>query len=158
IDPRHEAILSLEHDSGRGGPPGKARTSLLVHGTWARNESWWQPGGSFHNYLFTQVLSDLYAAPDRFDWSGGYSDAARSIAANDLRQWLSSHGAIDPLVMGHSHGANVVMLATQLGVNMREAVLLSCPVHWPKYTPNFANVAKVVSIRVHLDLVILVDG
>lgn len=158
IDPRHEAILRLERASGRGATPAETRTSLLVHGTWARTQSWWQPGGSFHSYLLPQVLPDLYAASDRFDWSGGYSDAARALAASDLRQWLSSHAAVNPLVMGHSHGANVVLLATQLGVSMREAVLLSCPVHWPKYTPNFPIVPNVVSIRVHMDLVILADG
>jgi hypothetical protein len=51
-------------------------TSLLVHGTWARNDSWWQPGGSLHAYLLPTILPDLYAGADRFDWSGGYSDAA----------------------------------------------------------------------------------
>ena len=30
--------------------------------------------------------------------------------------------------------------------------------HWPKYAPDFNHTQKVVSIRVHLDLVILADG
>ncbi len=50
------------------------------------------------------------------------------------------------------------MLASQAGLNIGELVLLSCPVHIPKYLPNFTRVTKVVSIRVHLDLVILADG
>ena len=37
-------------------------------------------------------------------------------------------------------------------------MLLSCPVHWPQYTPEFALVNRVISIHVHLDLVILADG
>jgi hypothetical protein len=50
------------------------------------------------------------------------------------------------------------MLAShQPGLNMGELVLLSCPVHVDKYMPNFTSVRKVVSIRVHLDLVILAD-
>ena len=57
--------------------------------------------------------------------------------------------------MGHSHGANVIFLATQLGVTMREAVLLSCPVHLAQYD-EICTRRKVVSIRVHLDLVRLV--
>jgi pimeloyl-ACP methyl ester carboxylesterase len=136
----------------------KTHTSLLVHGTWARNDSWWQPGGSLHAYLLPVILPDLYAGADRFDWSGGYSDAARLIGANDLQLWLTNRSVINPLLMGHSHGASVVLLASQLGVGMREAVLLSCPVHWTKYSPNFSIVTKVVSVRVHLDLVILADG
>jgi hypothetical protein len=36
-------------------------------------------------------------------------------------------------------------------------VLLSCPVHFPKYAPDFSKIQKIVSIRVRLDLVILAD-
>ncbi|HEX7895485.1 MAG TPA: hypothetical protein VF447_14905, partial [Terriglobales bacterium] len=36
-------------------------------------------------------------------------------------------------------------------------VLLSCPVHWPKYMPDFDITQKAVSVRVHMDLVILAD-
>ena len=40
-----------------------------------------------------------------------------------------------------------------------EPAQLPCniPVHWPKYAPDFNLVGKVVSVRVHLDLVILAD-
>ena len=108
--------------------------------------------------MLTNVLPDLYAGADRFDWSGGYSDAARLIAASDFQAWATTHNVTDPLIIGHSHGANVTFLATQLGVAMREGILLSCPVRWPQYVPDFAQVGKFVSVRVHLDLVILVDG
>lgn len=158
VRPEHSAIRRLASKSRRGTGRTRAHTSLLVHGTFARNDAWWQPGGDFHNYLLANVLPDLYAGADRFDWSGSYSDAARLIAASDLRTWISDHNVADPLIMGHSHGANVILLATQLGVAMREAVLLSCPVHWPQYAPDFSRVGKLVSVRVHLDLVILVDG
>ncbi len=49
------------------------------------------------------------------------------------------------------------MLASQAGLDIKELVLLSCPVHVPKYQPDFSRIKKVVSIRVHLDLVILAD-
>lgn len=49
------------------------------------------------------------------------------------------------------------MLASQAGLDIGELVLLSCPVH-PQYAPDFSHVGKAVSIRVHLDLVILADG
>jgi hypothetical protein len=158
VYPEHSALRRLAPRTRQRPEKRDAHTSLLIHGTFAKNDTWWQPGGDFHTYLLQNVLPDLYAGSDRFDWSGGYSDAARLIAASDLRQWIGAHGVSDPLVMGHSHGANVVFLTTQLGVTMREAVLLSCPVHWAKYAPDFSRVARVVSIRVHLDLVILVDG
>ncbi len=54
--------------------------------------------------------------------------------------------------------AACAMLANQAGTDVGRMALLSCPVHWPKYTPDFSHTQKVVSIRVHLDLVILADG
>jgi len=158
VYPEHSALRRLAPQSGRGTRRTRAHTSLLVHGTWARADVWWQPGGDFHSYLLASVLPDLYAGADRYDWSGGYSDAARLIAANELQKWINDHSVAGPLIVGHSHGANVILLATQLGVTTREAVLLSCPVHWPVYAPDFSRIGKVVSIRVHLDLVILADG
>ena len=49
------------------------------------------------------------------------------------------------------------MQATKFGLQAGKVVLLSCPVHVHKYLPDFAQVLSVVSIRVHLDLVILAD-
>jgi len=134
-----------------------SHSALLVHGTFARSHEWWQPGGSFHSYLKNSVRPDLYAAGDRFEWSGGYSDAARDLGARDLRTWVESRNLQGLDLFGHSHGANVIMQATKFGLRAGELVLLSCPVHVPKYLPDFARTTKVVSIRVHLDLVILAD-
>ena len=134
-----------------------SHSALLVHGTFARNDEWWQPGGSFHSYLKNNVRPDLYAAADRFEWSGGYSDAARDLGARDLRTWVEDRNLQGLDLFGHSHGANVIMQAAKFGLSAGELVLLSCPVHVPKYLPDFARTTKVVSIRVHLDLVILAD-
>ena len=49
------------------------------------------------------------------------------------------------------------MLATHAGTRVGKLVMLSCPVHWPKYAPDFTRVTTIVSTRVHLDLVILAD-
>jgi hypothetical protein len=163
--PDHAQLLRLTQKAGGAAGGAASHTTLLVHGTWARNASWWQSGGDFHSYL-TPVLPALprvppwsppYAASDRFEWSGGYSDAARALAASDLVAWANSHGAQGMDLMGHSHGANVAMLATHSGLQARELVLLSCPVHVDKYMPDFSQVSQVVSIRVRLDLVILAD-
>ena len=134
-----------------------SHSALLVHGTFARNDEWWQPGGGFNSYLKNNVRPDLYAAADRFEWSGGYSDAARDLGARDLRTWVEDRNLQGLDLFGHSHGANVIMQAAKFGLSAGELVLLSCPVHVPKYLPDFARTTKVVSIRVHLDLVILAD-
>lgn len=158
-DPRHKGLDPLLLPSKRRRPERKpSRTSMLVHGTWARQNDWWMPGGDFHTYIKGVVWPDLYSAPDRYEWSGGYSNGARSLAATELEAWIAVHHLDGMSLMTHSHGGNIAMLASWAGVHFDKLVLLSCPVHPETYSLNFANVGRVVSIRVKLDLVLLADG
>ena len=158
LDPGHPRLLELTQFPPTEADDTPAHTSLLIHGTFARNSEWWQPGGDFHTYLLNNVRPDLYSEADRFDWSGGYSDQARALAADQLHRWITSKGLPQPTLFSHSHGGSVAMLAShQPGLNIGELVLLSCPVHVDKYMPDFNRVQQVVSIRVRLDLVILAD-
>lgn len=159
VDPRNPALEKLLASKKRRSRRRPSRTSTIVHGTWARTSPWWQPpAGDFWKYLHDNVDAQLYAAADRFEWSGGYSDGARALAGNDLYAWVEQHDLDGLDLFTHSHGGSVAMLANQAGTTLGRLVLLSCPVHWPKYTPDFTRVGTVVSIRVHLDLVILADG
>ena len=158
VDPGNPALEKLLASKTRPSGRRPSRTSMIVHGTWARSSSWWQPPtGDFWTYLHDNVDPNLYGAPDRFEWSGGYSDAARALGGHDLQAWVQQHnlGGLD--LFTHSHGGSVAMLANQSGTRVGRLVLLSCPVHWPKYAPDFTAVGTVVSVRVHLDLVILAD-
>jgi hypothetical protein len=157
VAPEHSRLRQMTKPGGPrpGGEP--SHTAMLVHGTFARTHEWWQPGGSFHGYLKNGARPDLYDASDRFDWSGGYSDAARDIGAHDLREWVEQRALEGLDLFGHSHGANVTMQATKFGLNAGKLFLLSCPVHVHKYMPDFSRTTGIVSIRVHLDLVILAD-
>jgi hypothetical protein len=157
VAPEHPRLRALIRSSPTKTSKKPSHTSLLVHGTFARTSSWWQPGGDFHNYVLNNVRPDLYSAADRFEWSGGYSDAARALSATELRDWVDAHGLSGLDTFGHSHGANVAMLATQNGLTAGTLVLMSCPVHVPKYIADFTRVTRVVSVHVHLDLVILAD-
>jgi hypothetical protein len=156
ISPRHPSLGRLYAASASPGQGEPSRTSLLVHGTFARSYTWWMPGGDFHQYLLG-IRPDLYGAPDRFDWSGRYSEAARAEAAVELLDWIAARDLDGLSLFTHSHGGSVAMLATQGALTVGELVLLSCPVH-PEYAPNFANVSRTVSVRVKWDLVILADG
>ncbi len=158
IAPEHRALVKITKSKATASGSKSSHTSLLIHGTWARHSAWWQPNGDFHSYLLTQVRPDLYKDPDRFEWSGGWSDNARALGAVDLRTWIDSHGLNGLDLFTHSHGGSIAMLASQGGLGIGKLVLLSCPVHIPKYMPDFTRVTRVVSIRVHLDLVILADG
>ena len=132
-----------------------SQTSLLVHGTFARNSSWWQPGGDFHSYLLQNVRKDLYGGQDVFSWSGLYNHMARNRGALNLAAWATTRrmNGLDHL-FAHSHGGSVAMLGTQHGLDIEKLILLSCPVH-DNYLPDFNRVRKVISIRVRLDLIIL---
>ena len=156
--PGHPALAEAAVGPGATGGGPAASASMLVHGTWARTQAWWQPGGDFHSCVRAGVWTDLYSAADRFDWSGAYSDVARSLAAQDLAGWVAAHGTKGIRLMGHSHGANVAMLATHSSPDIGKLVLLSCPAHESKYLPHPGHAAGVVSIRVKMDLVILADG
>jgi pimeloyl-ACP methyl ester carboxylesterase len=157
VAPEHPRLrqMTKRGPSHSGGE--SSHTAMFVHGTFARNHEWWQPGGSFHTYLKNSVRPDVYSEDDRFDWSGGYSDAARDIGADELRAWINQHNLAGLDLFGHSHGANVTMEATRFGLQAGKLILLSCPVHVHKYIPDFTQTLGVVSIRVHLDLVILAD-
>jgi hypothetical protein len=157
LAPESPRLLELSKKTRQETLGPSAHTSLLVHGTFAANEQWWKPGGNFHSYLLNGIRPDLYANPDAFSWSGIYSDAARAIAATDLRDWLNAHSVQSPYLLTHSHGGSVAILATQNGLSTGPLVLLSCPVH-STYRPDFSMTGPIVSIRVNLDLVILVDG
>jgi hypothetical protein len=158
-DPKNPALAKVLRARTKVSRRRPSRTSTIVHGTWASGESWWQPpNGDFWKYAEGNVDQSLYGAQDRFSWSGGYSDTARALAGTELHDWVQQRDLDGLDLFTHSHGGSVAMLANQAGTDVGRLVLLSCPVHWPKYTPDFNHVQKVVSIRVHLDLVILADG
>lgn len=138
------------------------KIGLIVHGSrfaWAgeKPEKWWRPGGDFHNYIKDNFLPNLYSRSDHFFWSGGWNDIAREMAANDLSFWVQNRNFQGLDILAHSHGGNVVLRATQLGLEIDRLTLMSCPVHWSHYQPNFSNVKAVTSYQINLDLVILAD-
>lgn len=159
VDARHPMLARLIEPRRRRSTRRRSRTSLLVHGTWARTAAWWQPpNGDFWQYVHATVDPNLYGAQDRFDWSGGYSVAARALGGARLGTWVQQHNLAGLDLFAHSHGGSVSMVASHAGTQVGRMILLSCPVHWPQYTPAFNRVNRVISIRVHLDLVILADG
>lgn len=156
--PAHPALRPLQRGKTARRERKPRETLMLVHGTWASDQAWYHAGGDFHTFI-KGLRPDLYSLPDYFQWSGGWNDSARDAGAVSLRQWVQSRNEQGLDLMGHSHGANVILKATMLGLTIGKAVLLSCPVHVDKYFPNFANLTTPVqSVRVHLDLVILADG
>ena len=133
--------------------------TVLIHGTFAKNQPWYKPGGDFHSYIQNNVYNDLYGANDYFFWSGRYSDPARQAAARKLVTWCAEHPTSHLRLIAHSHGANVVNLATRLGLETCTLIHLSPPVH-NQYLPDATGIssARFFTIRPRIDLVVFIDG
>lgn len=157
IAPEHDRLREMTRSPERASGAAASHTSILIHGTFARDYSWWKPGGDFHSYVLSEVRDDLYSGEDRYAWTGGYSDNARNIAGTDLIDWITGHDFLGLDLLTHSHGGSVAMIANNMAIHFGKLILLSCPVHVDKYLPNFSHVKKVVSLHVHLDLVLLAD-
>lgn len=147
ISPDHARLRSLMKARPARSDRERSRTSLMVHGTFAKNGAWWQPGGDFHEFIRSTVRPDLFSAADRFDWSGGYSDAARALAATELGNWVHARGLVGLDILAHSHGANVAMLASQSGLTVGTLVLLSpaaAPGAWRRRVLSFSIPLRVL--------------
>jgi hypothetical protein len=156
VDPQH-AVLSrlVGHPSPLTGTDRPSHTAVLTHGTFASRARWWQPRGDFYDYL-GGLVPPLKLHDPSFRWSGAYSDEARQLAAQQMVDWMADQNLQQPDVFAHSHGGTVANLATRRGLQLDRLVLLSWPVH-DQWFPEFANVQRIIDIRVRLDLVILAD-
>jgi hypothetical protein len=132
---------------------------MLIHGTnFPPSRPVWSVPGT--GPLFQHIAGfrkDIYAQGDYYRWEGGYSAYAREVAAYNLDDWVQRRNLAGIDAVAHSHGCNVVMAATQRGIDFNKVVFLSCPVRWQEYQPRAGSIAKSQSIRVRLDLVILAD-
>lgn len=86
---------------------------IVVHGTWAANMSWCKPGGDFFSELKAGALP-LDASVASFTWSGKLDNKSRAQAGKDLAQFIKSYPPTTAIhIVGHSHGANVGIIASQ---------------------------------------------
>lgn len=154
---RDETPVSGGHGASRGdreqtsgGESGTAMI-IIIHGTWARSESWWRNGGGFWNHV-KSLRSDLYGGSDAFFWSGGNSDTARRTGADDLYKWAQARPVENLDIIAHSHGGNVSLLAAEFGLKIRKLILLGTPIR-TEYLPRLANVKKIENVFSTGDLI-----
>lgn len=93
---------------------------FTVHGTFAKSSTWYRQGGDFFKEL-ERWAKDSGCQLDIVpcSWSGGLAPGKRLEGAAELAKLIAAHSCgLDPdtkkIVVGHSHGANVAFLATQL--------------------------------------------
>lgn len=136
--------------------------TVIVHGTWASSETWWQPNGDFWRFVDNVYKSkhrgnQLYAGQYPYRWSGADHHNARVQAAKEFRDWLqrNPHNHLD--VIAHSHGGNVCFLATRLGVKIRKLVTLGTPIRL-EYLPDLRNVGELYNVFSTTDYVQMPAG
>lgn len=137
-----------------GSPPSSKTTSLLVAGTGAWANTWYMTGGDFHTYILDEVRSDIFCGYHAFQWSGAYKNKHRLVAAERLAGWVDDvigHGL--NALFAHSYGGVIALNATTHGLEIKDLVLLSVPAE--NIRVEWRNIGRTVSLRIHLDIVLL---
>jgi hypothetical protein len=105
---------AAKHQSGPIALTSPSFVLVLVHGTFASRAPWTQPGSQFRAVL-EQKLGNVRFEP--FEWTGANADKARRVAGRGLRERLVELRTRYPSALiyavGHSHGGNVALYATQ---------------------------------------------
>src|SRR5580692_7758644 len=87
---------------------------IVVHGSFGATLDWWKPGGDFFIPLEIQA-KELGHQVVPFCWSGNPVESQIDGAAGVLAKLIISYPAGTCIILvGHSHGGNVINRATQL--------------------------------------------
>lgn len=91
---------------------------FTVHGTFDAQPDddgalWWQRGSVFHQKLLAELEKRGIPRADYrpFHWSGANTESHRRRAAGRLGKLLLKHRRLPTVVIGHSHGGNVIVEA-----------------------------------------------
>lgn len=116
----------------RDEPPGPSLVVTLVHGTFAPDAPWTEPGSELCRELRDALGSGVVL--ERFRWSGKNTHGARQAAATELRALLSRQADQYPdarlCIVAHSHGGNVALYALRderVGARVQGVVCLATP-------------------------------
>lgn len=138
---------------------------ILIHGTWSHDASWPMPDGAFFNELVKSTAkSNAIIVP--YNWSGKLSHTSRVHAATGLAQVIQSYPIdADIYLVGHSHGGNVALLASQiLGKDrhnrhtIRALYALGTPIDMEEYFPDMDIITNVYNFFSRGDMVQPVFG
>lgn len=138
---------------------------ILIHGTWSPEATWPMPGGDFFDEL-TKSTAKSNATIIPYNWSGKLSDASRLQAARGLALIIQSYPVNTPIyLIGHSHGGNVALLASQiLGKDrynkhaIHTLYTLGTPINMEKYFPDMDVITNVYNFYSRADMVQSVFG
>lgn len=84
---------------------------IIIHGTWAKDQSWCKPEGDFFKALQSCALElQIVDEVIPFAWSGKLGHPSQLSAAQDLEKIISMYDSV--ILVGHSHGVTVGILAS----------------------------------------------
>jgi hypothetical protein len=117
----------------------------IIHGTFAKQAIWYQPGGDFYEALKKILPDDAIIRP--FAWSGKNRDEERYNAAHQLIMDITAHDRIDDerYLIAHSHGCNVGMIAIQelakrnINYKINSFFTLAPPICRSSYQPEMSH-------------------
>lgn len=131
---------------------------IIIPGTWATKATWYKPGGDFFEAVKSAAGSDPVIA---FNWSCKVNHEDRVVAASQLVAVLNSYPQnIEFTIIGHSHGGNVGILASQqIGRQcIRAFYALSVPVDNKTCYPNMQAIKKFFNLFSWQDLIQIMSG
>jgi predicted esterase len=136
---------------------------VIVHGTWAHGvpfwpwppkSTWWQWPKPFPLHLDGIVQDAVYKAvsggSSAFKWSGGNNRTDREQASVKLKNWVDTvKPSTDPrklIIVAHSHGGNVALLAAcKKGLKIDHLILLGTPIRFD-YPINLQNISVIHNV------------
>lgn len=140
---------------------------IIIHGTWAQNETWYRPFGEF--FQAVQSTAQELAIVDEvipFSWSGQLGYLAHLQAAQELETCINQYDWV--ILIAHSHGATVGMISCQNlfdhctnGNNfgkVKKFYALGVPVLESTITPSMKIIEKFYNLFSFGDLVQTVNG
>lgn len=143
--------LSKSQDRSSSTVPKKesAIVAILIHGTWGIESAWHQPGALFYDTLKHNLLKNNIKLID-FNWSGKLSYQKRKDAGINLANLINSYPRNTAFILiTHSHGGNVGIIASQL-LNIPNQILafysLGLPVDVKNYLPNMQVIKNFYNI------------
>jgi len=140
-----KSFLSTKKPSSVSISPVVEKMVVIVHGTFASQESWWRWPSPFAKYLNDLTQGAVYKKEDPFSWSGQMYDKDRRDGAEGLKKWLKNHPTNELTIVAHSFGGAVAIFATRLGVKIDRLIILGCPAR-SDYTPDLRHVGILYNV------------
>ena len=86
---------------------------IIIHGTWAQNETWYRPSGNFFEAV-KSCNQELCFVDEivSFSWSGKLGYLAQLQAAQNLAELIDLYDFV--ILIGHSQGVTVGIIASQI--------------------------------------------